>query len=275
GNGFWKLSTGLSSRSYDDAGQPLLFGSVNGNNAALGAAADYNGQGTLSLTAGSSGGDSFMYDRGTAAAAPFNADVDATFTANDLKDSDNVCYDPDDNDTCDPLTISGITGSGTGTAQQRFGRLNIGKEVSSTMIAVNVPLTAEYYNGTSYVVNTDDQCTGIASNELTLSNTNQSAETDGDIEICEAGGTTTMSVTNNPLVSGDGLLSFTAPGASCEGFTNILIDLSLLNLNHLRFDWEDEDGSNNGPYDQNPQGRATFGIISRPKEIIYTREPWN
>lgn len=83
-----------------------------------------------------------------------------------------------------------------------------------------------------------------------------------------------MSVTNEPFVLGEGLLAFTAPGTACTGFADISVDLSPLLLDYLQFDWDDDDGLGNGPYDGNPVGRASFGILSRPKEVIYTREPW-
>ena len=142
------------------------------------------------------------------------------------------------------------------------------------MLNMNVPLTAEYYNGTGYAVNTDDACTAIAATDLVLSSPYEAAKTNGTIKICAAGGTSTMTVTHNPFVAGNGLLTFTAPGASCTGFTNIDIDLHSLNKDYLMFDWNNDDGLNDGPYNVNPSGRASFGILSRPKHVIYTREPW-
>lgn len=84
-----------------------------------------------------------------------------------------------------------------------------------------------------------------------------------------------MSVDNSPMFSaGVGGLTFTAPGTSCRGISDINIDLTALGLEFLQYDWTDDDGSSDGPYDENPAGRATFGILSRPREVIYTREPW-
>jgi MSHA biogenesis protein MshQ len=42
----------------------------------------------------------------------------------------------------------------------------------------------------------------------------------------------------------------------------------------LQFDWDNTDGLNDGPYDDNPSGRASFGIFKGPREYIYIREPW-
>ena len=236
---------------------------------------NYNGNIDLRLD-NATNGDAFMYSR-VSAEGPFTANTLLTFAGAGLIDADGVCYDGDGDGNCEGTfnNDDDFVFGNIGGANLRFGRLRIDTEVSSEQIAMNVPLLAEYYNGTSYVLNPDDQCTGIARTELTLASPFQSAETDGDVQICEAGGTSTMTVTNDPFASGDGNLVFTPPGANCEGYTDILIDLSVLGLDHLKFDWDDEDGMNNGPYDDDPSGRATFGILSRPKEVIYTREPWN
>ena len=269
GGNFWKLNSTLSSRSYSDqtgssdhgfAGSALSSVTLGGNT-------NYDGTGTLATASGSSG-DALMYSR-QIPEAPFAADINLDFSAADLTDTDGVCYDATNDGVCDSYTITNIGG-----AYLKFGRLIIGEEVSSEVIDMNVPVTAEYFNGTGYVTNQDDECTGIASTDLSLSNTLQAAQTDGDIQICEAGGTSTMTVANNPFVAGVGMLTFTAPGTACEGFSNIDLDLSTLGLEYLQFDWQDADGLNDGPYSDNPTGRATFGILSRPKEIIYIRESW-
>ena len=272
GGSFWKLNSSLASRSYSDqvSGADHTFAGTPASAVTLGGDTDYDGTGTLATAAGSSG-DVLRYGR-VSPKAPFVADINLNVTAADLTDSDGVCYDATADGTCDSYTISNIGG-----ASLRFGRLKIGSEVSSESMGITAApmLKTEYYNGTGYVTNTNDVCTGISATQLTLSSPYEPAETDGNVKICEAGGTTTMTVTNNPFVAGQGLLSFTPPGPACTGFADILIDLSTLNLNHLQFDWDDDDGLHNGPYDDNPRGRATFGIMSRPKEVIYTREPWN
>ena len=140
---------------------------------------------------------------------------------------------------------------------------------------MNVSMQAEYYDGAGFIPNPDDSCTGIAATELVLSNTIEQGQTDAGIAVCAAGGETTMSVSNDPFAGGEGGLVFTAPGTQCRGFTDIGVDLDSLGLDYLQYDWVDDDGMDDGPYDQDPAGRATFGIISRPKAVIYTREPWN
>jgi len=233
---------------------------------------DYDGIGTLA-TASDINGDILRYGR-INSKAPFAASIDLVIPAADLTDTDTdpVCYDATNDGSCDIFTIANIGG-----ANLRFGRLVIGNEVSSEQIPLNAPLTAEYYNGTGYVVNTADVCTGIANTDLELDSSVEVDQIDATIDVSNAVGCAdgTTALTVGPFVAGTGQMTFTAPGEACTGFTDISIDLSSLGLDHLLFDWDDEDGMNDGPHNDNPQGRATFGIISRPKEIIYTREPWN
>jgi hypothetical protein len=44
-------------------------------------------------------------------------------------------------------------------------------------------------------------------------------------------------------------------------------------MKFLRYDWQDADGSENGPYTADPNGRVDFGIHEGPRSLIYTRDP--
>jgi len=262
GGSFWKLSSSLSSRSYTDQTGSTDHGFAGSalSTVTLAGDSDYDGAGTLATASGSSG-DSLMYSR-LNPEAPFAADFNLDISAADLTDADGVCYDVTDDGTCDGYTIAHMGG-----VYLKYGRLSIGSEVSSGIVGMNVPLTAEYYDGTGYQVNQDDACTGIAAPSFSLTNAYQTAVTD-TIQICAAGGSSTLTVANNPFLAGEGMLALSAPGADCEGFTDIHIDLAPLGLDFLMYDWN-ADGTT-----VNPTGRATFGIISRPKQVIYSREPW-
>ncbi len=39
----------------------------------------------------------------------------------------------------------------------------------------------------------------------------------------------------------------------------------------LQYDWDDDDGMEDGPFDDNPTGRTTFGIFNGPRDFIYIR----
>lgn len=168
--------------------------------------------------------------------------------------------------------------------EQRWGTLVIGSNSGSELLALGIPLQTEYFDGTSFVLNSSDNCSSIAAADLALS----SAVTSGSgpsIDItnaasCTGTGVATAAITNNPLSAGNADLSFTiaAPASACTGYADISLDLSTatgLNMEWLYFDWDDLDGLGDGPHDDDPAGRASFGVYQGPREFIYQREPWN
>jgi uncharacterized protein DUF6701 len=282
---FFKLDTTTLPRSYvDQSGAAASFDFL------AGGIVEYqnlqednnpNGNIFLRLQDGSDG-DHFTYIR-VSEEAPFTGSVDLTFKAAGLIDTDEVCYDGDGDSICDALPPTPLStdddfafGNITGTSQ-RFGRLNIGTAVGSELLPISVPFQTEYHDGTGFVVNTDDDCTLIddvspvnAIPDLILDNSIESIVTDGDIQICVAGGTSTFTLTNPTLVGGDGGLSFSAPGTNCIGYSDISLDLTALGINFLQYDWLTDDGS----YDDDPTGRVDFGLFEGPNSFIYIREPW-
>lgn len=154
-------------------------------------------------------------------------------------------------------------------AEQRWGRLRMENAFGSELLALAVPMKAEYYNGSGFVTNTEDGCSVVAVSDLSLSNNQEANQTDGNIAV--GAGTTTASIANSPLAAGEAGLSFSAPGGGNVGYVDIGIDLDAAspNLPWLRFDWDGD-----GNHDNDPAARATFGIFSGPGQHIYIREPW-
>ncbi|HSR62364.1 MAG TPA: DUF6701 domain-containing protein [Gammaproteobacteria bacterium] len=291
GQDFWKLAVTDLDRSYNDnAGAAASFAAIQDNTVTVTGDTDLDGQGTLTLDAGTNG-DAFMYTR-VAEEGEFSADADVTFSGftgnvantDDLTDTDSVCHDSDNDDVCDDYTINNITG-----ATLRFGRLVIGTAFGSELLPLRPVFRTQYFDSVSgsFITNTDDGCTSVAATDLSLSSAFEGPETDGDVVITSGGtcpgpgnGCTTATLGNEPFVEGDGALEFSAPGAGNTGSADITIDLSTVplgthaNMNWLRYDWDDDDGAGDGPYDDDPDGRATFGIYQGPSEYIYIREPW-
>jgi hypothetical protein len=171
--------------------------------------------------------------------------------------------------------------SSLGVTAVRFGRLFIGSSFGSELLPVSVPLEVQYFNGTDFVANTDDNCTTIddvaadGAPDLILSNNVEaSPQTDGNILICPAA-TTTMTLANNPVAMGAGNLSFSSPGAGCVGYVNISVDLGTVSPPGQNYPWLQYDWNGDGLYDDNPVGRVDFGIYKGSKVLIYTREPWD
>ncbi|MCP4275164.1 MAG: hypothetical protein GY779_02290, partial [Gammaproteobacteria bacterium] len=114
GGSFWKLSGSTLDRTYADGSvtsPAASFFGVTGGSVTLAGDTDFDGVGTLTLTSGS-GGDEFEYQR-NAPEGPFGADVDATFLAVGFTDNDGVCYDSNNDGTCDDFAPPTTINSGT------------------------------------------------------------------------------------------------------------------------------------------------------------------
>ena len=79
---------------------------------------------------------------------------------------------------------------------------------------------------------------------------------------------------NRLLLLGAAGLSLIGPGAGNDGTVDIVVDLSVATgagLPWLQYDWP-SDGNMDGVPDDDPVGRATFGIFRGNNRIIYMRE---
>ena len=294
---FFKLPTALA-RTYDDntINNGATFNSTPGATVTISGDNDFaDGRAVLSLTNAPGARDAFMFERdsvdiGAGEGAPFTASIDVLIrvTAGSLYDPDSsgareVCYDGDADGNCefdgsdDYAALTDTGGSALPLTEMRFGRLNIGTAVGSELLPLAVPFQTEYFDGSNFIINTDDVCTSIAPTDLVLDSAVEAAETDGNIDISNApscaSGLATATVANDPFVNGSGELSFSlaTPAAGCTGYIDITTDLSVLALDWLRYDWNDDDGSEDGPYDDDPTGRAEFGLYKGPDVYIYIR----
>jgi hypothetical protein len=147
------------------------------------------------------------------------------------------------------------------TGVVRFGRLRQQNAfASSGAVVLPVPIELQYWNGTTFTVNSADTCTTIPSSIVTLTPS-------------LSGGST--SVSSVSLTSGSGFIRLSAPGAANTGFVLVTPDLTVANQpvagtparTYLQGNWT------GGAYDQNPSNRAAWGLFgSAPKNFIYQRE---
>jgi len=215
--------------------------------------------------------------------------LSARVTAGSLTDTDGVCYDGDGDGTCEfdssddytALTDSG--GTELDLDELRFGRLFIGTAFGSELLPLSVPFQTEYFNSTTFIVNLDDDmCTGFAGTDLLLTSgvAVQAAGPTIDINndaVCLGGGNATAAITN-PMSNGKSDLSFSvaAAAASCTGYIDIDVNLTAQGYPYLLYDWDGVDqGGDGNIFDDNPYGRAEFGLFEGPNQIIYIREPGN
>ncbi len=141
-----------------------------------------------------------------------------------------------------------------GSTEVRFGRLSLDNVYGSELIDLTMPMQTEYYNGSNFLVNTQDSCTTI---------------TTGDLNVVQAlsGGSSTVSVVSSTAASGILNISLTAPGAGNYGDIDITADANGAGESWLQFDWDGD-----GTHDNNPAARATFGIYSGDSKQIYRRQ---
>lgn len=143
--------------------------------------------------------------------------------------------------------------TGLGSATLRYGRLQLNNAYGSELLPLPVSLTAQYWNGNSFIINADDSCTAMAA-PTSVAGLSFPSVTGNNLSA----GETTASV-NSPFVAGNGGLSLTKPGAGNSGYVVITVTAPIW----LQFNWT-------GAGNANPTSRATFGIFKSP--LIYRRE---
>ena len=213
-----------------------------------------NGTGTSTVA----GTDVLAYVRSlTTPQALFNANVTLSMSVADSSETSVT-----GNGTVSTTTPALFNGGGTGIAfdsgsEFRYGRLKLDNAHGSELLDLPVPLGTQYWNGTTFVANAADNCTSIAAANITLGNYQKNLT---------AGATTV--VISGRFNAGKSNLKLTKPGAGKNGSVDLTVDLSAAGVNKtfLQGKWS---GTN---YDQNPTGRASFGIYKNGDEFIYMRE---
>ncbi len=227
-----------------------------------------SGSGTLTFSSGTVGTGLF-FARSTPV-APFNAEISL---AVNVIDGDAIAYAANPAKFGNEVAGGGIAFSG-GNKEMRFGRLRINNANGSQLVALPVLMETQYWNGTAFITNTADACTVINNSNVAMSGFTN------NLNACET------------AVSGGGTFSagrrtftFAAPGNGNSGSVTLTANLTTgasgttcltvggatspaggANLLHLQGNWT------GGAYNQNPSGRATFGIYHGADEFIYNRE---
>lgn len=146
-----------------------------------------------------------------------------------------------------------------GTTRVLFGRISLRNVYGSELLALPMPMSAEFWDGSSWVTNAADSCTTLASPVV-----------ESGLELNLDNNGTTMATLNSPLVSGDGGLILSAPGITHAGYADITIINSPA---WLDFNWDGADQDNDGNlFDDNPRARGTFGVYEGNSRFIYIRE---
>jgi hypothetical protein len=165
-----------------------------------------------------------------------------------------------------------------GTLDIRFGRLRLTPALGPQDRDLPMPLTAQHWNGSTFVTNTLDSCTRIASTNVnfgqyrrTITATDTSLRTS---PVTLSAGAATLWL-NKPSGGGAGTYDVTlslgssATDGSCISSLGSGVGDSATvgaNLAHLRGAWC---GST---YDKDPSARATFGLFRGSNHVIRQQE---
>lgn len=154
-----------------------------------------------------------------------------------------------------------------GQTTMRFGRMTAERRHQSLETeSISLPLTAQYWDGSTFITNDLDNCTTLNTAQLRLDNNEQTNQRDGTILV---GGSTVNLTGAGTLNLGVLNLNLSAPGLGHGGFVDITPELDAASYPWLRYDW-DSDGD-----DDDPRGRASWGMYRGNPHVIYMRERWN
>jgi len=261
----WKLMLSPSSQSYvAAAGLPTL-------NSALAVATTptcvSTGYGFGTCTFSEGGGLKFMKKTGypLTPIAPFQAAIQLQVM---VIDTDTAAYmnNPFQFGTINPG--SGIAFVNNGNTFYH-GRLSVENVQGSEISTLNVSVAAQYYNGTGFVTNVNDNTTNIMStNNLTITQT----PLDGSTTFS----TTASLPSPSTFVNGTSTITLSQPiPTGATGVTSVQVNLSpaKANMPWLQHNWPYA-GPMDGVYDDDPIGTATFGIFKGTKPYIYQREKY-
>jgi len=261
----WKLTLLPSSQTYAVAtGQPTL-------NSALAVATTptcvSTGYGFGTCTFSDGGGFKFMKKTGYPLTfiAPFQAAIQLQVT---VVDTDTVAY------TNNPF-LFGTINPGSGIAfvsnGNTFyqGRLFVQNAQGSELSTLNVPVIAQYYNGTGFVTNVNDNTTNINSaNNITL--------TTKALGNSASFSTTATLPSPSAFVNGMSNIILSQPTPSgATGLANVQVNLgsAKANMPWLQHNWPYA-GPMDGVYDDDPMGTGTFGISKGTKPYIFQQEKY-
>jgi MSHA biogenesis protein MshQ len=151
-----------------------------------------------------------------------------------------------------------------GSTKVRYGRIRLNNAIGSDLLTLPVPLTVQYWNGTAWVINSQDNCTQapvpVAVATTAPPNPGLSFYPVTTLNNLASGDTT--ATTNTPFVGGNGALILSAPSSAHYGFVDVVIAAPV----YLKFTWVSSTPSD-------PRARATFGsYYHNSNQFIYQRE---
>jgi len=157
----------------------------------------------------------------------------------------------------------GVVGNITSSAvEQRLGRAVIHTTYGPETESLEMPLSIEYFDGSNWTVNQQDNCSTYQSSELSFVVGSYQGDLDSGETLVLLPGAAT-SVNNGQSQTGTGFW-LSAPGFGNSGEVNLTFDLAAQPW--LQFDW-DADATPDNPF-----ATAGFGRYRGSDRVIYWRE---
>lgn len=160
----------------------------------------------------------------------------------------------------------------------RYGRLFINNAYGPETEDLAITFRVEYFDGERFVLNTDDSCTVINSDEITLfpdSRTGDLLANDVTVTVDAAQSSTFhngqiqgVQAATNPT---DATFTAPAPGLGNAGTIDIELDLDELDLPFLQFKWPHD----NQDYNENPRATLEWGQFRSHDRVINWQEIYN
>lgn len=152
----------------------------------------------------------------------------------------------------------------SGATKLRYGRLKMQNAYGSELLNLPIPLEAQYWNGSNYIRNQQDNCTTLPASSIAMGNyTSALAACETQIGYSSGIGALVNGVSN--------YLRLTKPGATNNGSVKLTLNLNSASGSTCISPTASAATNANLPwFGANPTSQATFGIYKTP--IIYMRE---
>lgn len=173
-----------------------------------------------------------------------NDDNDSVIASLDMKsDTSSNCSVLGD---CDAKLID--------TIDARFGQLKLSNAFGPETLPLLMNVQTEYFDGTRFVLNDDDNCTGLVVTAPTF----VAQQWNGNLAVGDTDPTLISDIN-----SGEGIIQFRAPGIGNDG--SVVYE-------YVSESWLETENTGDGSFDDGPLGTITFGQFRGNDRMIYWRE---
>ncbi|MBI5107580.1 MAG: hypothetical protein HZA62_02430 [Rhodocyclales bacterium] len=265
-----EVTHACASGNFTYSGQPFPL-KFTAKNLAGATTTNYTGSFAKTVTLADANGAGGAFSPTTLAATDFSAGIA------DLTATPSVSFSFTDKLT-GPATLkvrgsdgeASSSGGSEGTTALRSGRLRLSNAFGSEKRTLTIPVQAQYWSGSSWVLNSSDNCTNLASTAFSVS---------GGI-AASTGVSSVGQIGVSPNTGGNGTLVLTAPNTT--GSVDVCVDLGpdpaggvTCSATSAANSWLQSRWPPGTGYNNDPPARATFGIYApETRRTVHIRESY-